>query len=93
MVIPSPTTLQAPSRRDYKDIKITTQTVQHSSQAVNYGKPIPLDYYVVWCLKCGEKECSTMNVVDGEEVAGTIQDPVIYLWGARCKTCLKEWYF
>ena len=75
-----------------KDVSVSTETVQHRSEAVNYGKPILLDYYVVRCLKC-KKECATSNIIDGEQKAGTIQEPVIYLWSARCKSCLKEWYF
>jgi len=83
-----------PTRRDYKDALVSTETVTHISQAVNYGKPIELDYYVVRCRKCGGKEeCSTANVIDGEEVNGTIQEPVVYLWSAKCKRCLKEWFF
>ena len=91
--IPSPRTLQAPSKQDHKDVKIATETVQHRSEAVNYGRTIPLDYYVVRCIKCGDKECSTVNIISGDIVAGTIQEPVIYLWSAKCKQCLKEWYF
>jgi len=75
-----------------KDVSVSTETVQHRSEAVNYGRVIPLDYYVVRCLKC-DKECSTMNIIDGEIEHGTILKPVVNLWGARCKKCLREWYF
>ena len=76
-----------------KDVAVSTETVQHRSEAVNYGRVIPLDYYVVRCLQCDSKECSTYNIIDGEVVNGTILKPEISLWGAVCKNCLKEWYF
>lgn len=77
-----------------KPHKITTETVEHRSYCLNYGKPTPLKLYVVWCPICG-KECSTGNVLDGEEKAGTIQkeDANIYLHFGRCKDCLWEYYF
>ncbi len=79
-------------QRKYDDIQVSTETVNHISESVNYGKPISLDYYVVRCLKC-KQECATSNIIDGEQVEGTIKNPEIYLWSARCKSCLKEWYF
>lgn len=81
-----------PKHEYYNDILVSTETVNHRSQAVNYGKPIELEYYVVRCRQC-KSECSTSNIIDGEEVYGTIQEPKIYLWSAKCKNCLKEWYF
>ncbi len=79
-------------QRKYDDIQVSTETVNHISESVNYGKPISLDYYVVRCLRC-KKECATSNIIDGEQVEGTIKNPEIFLWSARCKSCLKEWYF
>lgn len=81
-------------QKKYDDIQVSTETVNHISESVNYGKEIQLDYYVVRCLNCkGKPECATSNLIDGEQVEGTIKDPKIYLWSARCKNCLKEWYF
>lgn len=79
--------------KDYSGISVSTETINHRSESVNYGKPIQLDYYVVRCLKCGGKECVTQNIIDGEIENGTILKPVIYLWSAKCKKCNKEWYF
>jgi thiol:disulfide interchange protein len=92
MLQPDPLRQYHTPQRKYDDVRVSTEKRIHRSQAVNYGRPIELEFYMVWCLKC-DKECSTANVIDGEEVAGTIQEPVIYLWSAHCKNCLKEWFF
>ena len=80
----------------YDDISVSTETVNHRSESVNHGRPMDLEYYVVRCLKCkNNPECVTQNIIDGEKdnKYGTILEPVIYLWSARCKSCNKEWYF
>ena len=81
-----------PNKDNYKYVHVSTEPVTHSSQAVNYGKPILLDYYIARCLKCSQ-ECTTANVIDGEEKNGTILEPVIYLLSARCTKCSEEWFF
>lgn len=77
---------------DRSGIRIGTEKVNHTSESVNYGKPMELDYYTVRCLKC-KKDCVTANVIDGEEKYGTIQQPDVKLLFARCKSCDREWYF
>jgi hypothetical protein len=34
-----------------------------------------------------------MNLIDGEVEHGTILKPIVKLYGAKCKNCLREWYF
>ncbi len=92
MLQPDPQRQYHTPQKKYDDVRVSTEIINHRSEAVNYGKITPLELYVVWCLKC-DSECATTNVIDGEEKNGTIQEPVICLWSARCKECLKEWYF
>ena len=81
-----------PSLKDHKYIRVSTEKILHKSESVNYGKPIELEYYLVRCLKC-DKDCETANIIDGEQKNGTIMEPVISLWSAKCKKCLGEWFF
>lgn len=80
------------SKQLQKEIQVSTETIQHISPSLNYGKPVSLLVYVVRCLHC-DQECVTSNIIDGEEKYGKIENPVIALWSAKCKRCLKEWYF
>jgi len=76
-------------------IQVSTELkTNHTSHMINYGKPTTIACYVVRCPKCdSEKNVITINIIDGEEAAGTIQNPQVFLHGARCKKCLWEHYF
>lgn len=79
------------------DIKVSTVQRHHQSQSLNYGKVTQIDFYVVVrCPKCdSEKDVTTASIIDGEvdRAVGTILEPKILLYSARCKNCLWEKYF
>lgn len=76
------------------NIDVSTETKTHISHILNYGKPTPIACYTVRCPKCNsEKDVTTASILDGNEVAGTIQNPQIYLHSAKCKRCRWEYYF
>ena len=63
------------------NIQVSTELkTNHTSHMINYGKPTDIVCYVVRCPKCdSEKNVITINIIDGEEVAGTVQNPQVFL--------------
>ena len=76
------------------DIKVSTVQRHHQSQSLNYGKVTPIDFYVVRCPKC-EENVTTASIIDGEvdRAVGTILEPQILLYSAKCEKCNWEKYF
>lgn len=73
---------------------VSTEIREIKKESLNYGKPTKVEMYIVRCSRCkNNPECTTVNVIDGEQVYGTIKEPIVYLWSATCKKCKKEWYF